>query len=151
MRFDKLTLKVQEALQEAQSLAESYGHQTVEPEHLPISFLKQNEGIIGAILNKLGINSPQIEQELTKYLQKQPSVQGTAAGQVYLSPKLNKLLDKALTEAAQLKDQYVSAEHVLIVIAEEKEGQAGKVLRKAGVTKESIFRVLVEIRNARAD
>ena len=146
MRFDKFTLKVQEALQEAQRLAGSYGHQSVDPEHLLVSFLKQEEGIIGAILNKLGINPQQIERELTKYLQKQPSVQGTAAGQVYLSPKLNKLLDMALTEAAQLKDEYVSAEHVLIVVAEEKEGQAGKVLRKAGVTRESIFRVLVEIR-----
>jgi ATP-dependent Clp protease ATP-binding subunit ClpB len=146
MRFDKFTLKVQEALQEAQTLAGSYGHQSVDPEHLLVSFLKQEEGIIGAILNKLAINPQQIEQELTKYLQKQPSVQGAAAGQVYLSSKLNKLLDKALTEAAQLKDEYVSAEHVLIVIAEDKEGQAGKILRKAGVTKESIFKVLVEIR-----
>ena len=146
MRFDKFTLKVQEALQEAQTLAGSYGHQSVDPEHLLVSFLQQEEGIIGAILNKSGINPQQIEQELTKYLQKQPSVQGTAAGQVYLSPKLNKLLDKALTEAAQLKDEYVSAEHIIIVIAEEKEGKAGEILRKAGVTKESIFKVLVEIR-----
>jgi ATP-dependent Clp protease ATP-binding subunit ClpB len=146
MRFDKFTLKVQEALQDAQSLAGSYGHQMVEPEHLLISFIKQEEGIISAILNKLGAQPKKIEQELTGYLQKQPRIEGSATEQVYLSGRSNKIFDKALTEAAQLKDEYVSAEHVLIVIAEEKEGQAGKILRKAGVTKESIFKVLVEIR-----
>jgi len=146
MRFDKFTLKVQEALQDAQSLAGSYGHQMVEPEHLLISLIKQEEGIISAILNKLGAQPHKIEQELASYLQKQPRIEGSAAGQVYLSGRSNKVFDKALTEAAQLKDEYVSAEHVLIVIAEEKEGQAGKILRKAGVTKDNIFKVLVDIR-----
>jgi ATP-dependent Clp protease ATP-binding subunit ClpB len=146
MRFDKFTLKVQEALQDAQSLAGSYGHQMVEPEHLLISLIKQEEGIISAILNKLGAQPQKIEQELASYLQKQPRIEGSSAGQVYLSGRSNKVFDKALTEAAQLKDEYVSAEHVLIVIAEEKEGQAGKILRKAGVTKDNIFKVLVDIR-----
>ena len=146
MRFDKFTLKVQEALQDAQSLAGSYGHQMVEPEHLLISLIKQEEGIISAILNKLGAQPQKIEQELASYLQKQPRIEGSLAGQVYLSGRSNKVFDKALTEAAQLKDEYVSAEHVLIVIAEEKEGQAGKILRKAGVTKDNIFKVLVDIR-----
>jgi len=146
MRFDKFTLKVQEALQDAQSLAGSYGHQTVEPEHLLVSLIKQEGGIVGAILNKLGSQPQKIEQELTNYLQKQPRIEGSTTEQVYLSGRSNKLFDKALTEAAQLKDEYVSAEHVLIVISEEKEGQAGKILRKAGVTKDSIFGVLVKIR-----
>jgi ATP-dependent Clp protease ATP-binding subunit ClpB len=146
MRFDKFTLKVQEALQDAQSLAGSYGHQMVEPEHLLISLIKQEEGIISAILNKLGAQPQKIEQELASYLQKQPRIEGSSAGQVYLSGRSNKVFDKTLTEAAQLKDEYVSAEHVLIVIAEEKEGQAGKILRKIGVTKDNIFKVLVDIR-----
>jgi len=146
MRFDKFTLKVQEALQEAQSLAGSSGHQEIEPEHLLICFLRQEDGIVPAILNKLNIQPQKIEQELNNHLQKKPSVQGTGAGQVYLGGRLNKLFDKALAEAAQLKDEYVSAEHVLIVMAEEKEGQTGKILRKAGVNKDSIFKVLVDIR-----
>ena len=146
MRFDKFTLKVQEALQDAQSLAGSQGHQTVEPEHLLACFLQQEDGIAGAILNKLNASPQKVEQELNAYLKKQPSVQGAGAGQVYLSGRLNKLFDKALAEAAQLKDEYVSAEHVLIVIAEEKEGQAGKILRQNGITKDNIFKVLVDIR-----
>ncbi len=146
MRFDKFTLRVQEALQEAQSLASSLGHQAIEPEHLLLSFLNQEDGIVGAILKKLNIQPQKIEQELTSYLKRQPSVQGAGTGQVYLGSRLNKIFDKALTEAAQLKDEYVSAEHVLIVTTEEKEGQAGKILRAAGVTRETIFKVLVDIR-----
>ncbi len=146
MRFDKFTLKVQEALQEAQSLAGSLGHQAIEPEHLLVCFLQQEESIAAAILNKLNASPQKIEQELNHYLKKQPSVHGAGSGQAYLGGRLNKLFDKATTEAAQLKDEYVSAEHVLVVIAEEKEGQAGKILRQAGITRDSIFKVLVDIR-----
>jgi ATP-dependent Clp protease ATP-binding subunit ClpB len=146
MRFDKFTLKVQEALQDAQSLAGSLGHQTVEPEHLLVCFLRQEDGIAGAILNKLNASPQKAEQELNHYLKKQPSIRGAGAGQVFLGGRLNKIFDKALTEAAQLRDEYVSAEHVLVVVAEEKEGQAGKIMRQAGVTKDNIFKVLVDIR-----
>jgi ATP-dependent Clp protease ATP-binding subunit ClpB len=146
MRFDKFTLKVQEALQEAQSLAGSMGHQSIEPEHLLICFLRQEDGIAGAIANKLNASPQKIERDLEGYLNKQPSVGGAGAGQVYLGGRLNKIFDKATTEAAQLKDEYVSAEHVLVAIAEEKEGQAGKILRQAGVTKDNIFKVLKDIR-----
>ncbi|MDX9815732.1 MAG: ATP-dependent chaperone ClpB [Smithellaceae bacterium] len=145
MRFDKFTLKVQEALQEAQSYAGSLGHQAIEPEHLLVCFLRQQDGIVSSIINKLSVSPRQIEQELVRFLEKQPCVEGSA-GQVYLSGRLNKIFDKALTEAAQLKDEYVSAEHVLVAISEEKAGEAAKILRKAGITKDSIFKVLVEIR-----
>ena len=146
MRFDKFTLKVQEAIQDAQSLAGTLGHQTIEPEHLLVCFLHQEDGIVGAIMNKLNASPQKTEQELDRYLRKQPSVQGAGSGQVYMGGRLNKIFDKAMTEAAQLKDEYVSAEHVLVVIAEEKEGQAGKILRQAGVTRDNIFKVLVDIR-----
>ncbi|MBP7766206.1 MAG: ATP-dependent chaperone ClpB [Deltaproteobacteria bacterium] len=146
MRFDKFTLKVQEALQDAQTLATTLGHQSIEPEHLLACFLQQPDSIASAILTKLGASPQKIEQELTAHLKKQPSVGGSGAGQVYLGGRLNRLLDKAMTEAAQLKDEYVSAEHVLVAMSEEKEGQAGKTLRQNGVTRDAIFKVLVDIR-----
>jgi len=145
MRFDKFTLKVQEAIQDAQSQAEALGHQALEPEHLLAALLKQENGIAGAILKKMGVSPEQTGQELAEYLKRQPHVEG-AAGQAYLSPRANKLLDKALTEAARLKDEYVSAEHVLIAASEEKDGKAGSILRQAGVTKDKIFQALVEVR-----
>ena len=146
MRFDKFTLKVQEALQDAQSFAGSLGHQAIEPEHLLVCFLRQKDSIAAAILTKLGVTPRQIEQELVKFLEKQPRVEGSAAGQIYISGRLNKIFDKALSEAAQLKDEYVSAEHVFIAITEEKTGDVAKILRKSGITRDSIFKVLVEIR-----
>jgi ATP-dependent Clp protease ATP-binding subunit ClpB len=146
MRFDKFTMKVQEAMQEAQTLASSYGHQAIEPEHLLVAFLRQEEGIVGAILEKLSAKPNQVEQKLVSFLERQPRVEGSATGQTYLSARVNKIFDKALTEAARLKDEYVSAEHVLIAVTEEKTGEAAKILRQVSVTKDSIFKILIEIR-----
>jgi ATP-dependent Clp protease ATP-binding subunit ClpB len=146
MRFDKFTLKVQEALQEAQALAAQSGHQALDTEHLLLSLLKQPEGIVTEILKKLGADPRRIEGELRESLKKIPKVSGAGGGQTYMSPRLNKLLDGALTEAARLTDEYVSAEHVLLAAAEEKEGGAGRILSASGVTKDAIFKVLLEIR-----
>ncbi|MGZ3594272.1 MAG: ATP-dependent chaperone ClpB [Syntrophales bacterium] len=146
MRFDKFTLKVQEALQEAQDIAKKYGNQSVDVEHLLAAFLLQPEGIVGEILKKLGADPRGVETGIKKSLDKLPRVEGAGVGQSYLTPRLNKVLDDALVEAARLKDEYVSAEHILIVMAEEKDGVAGKILRGKGVTKDNIFKVLLEIR-----
>jgi ATP-dependent Clp protease ATP-binding subunit ClpB len=146
MRFDKFTLRVQEALQVALNLASQQGHQGIEPEHLLTAFLEQPEGIVGAVLKKLGADPGQITSELKKSLGKQPRVEGAGLGQPAMTPGLNRVLDRALTEAARLRDEYVSAEHILIVISDEKDGSAAGILRAAGVTKDGIFKVLVDIR-----
>ncbi len=146
MRFDKFTLKVQEALQSAQTLASQHGHPGIEPEHLLMAFLEQPEGIVGAILKKLGVDAGQIASEVKKALGKQPRVDGAGMGQPGITPSLNRVLDLALSEASRLRDEYVSAEHVLIVISDEKDGAAARILRSAGVTKDGIFKVLVDIR-----
>ncbi|MHB9098360.1 MAG: Clp protease N-terminal domain-containing protein, partial [Syntrophales bacterium] len=146
MRFDKFTLKVQEAIQEAQGLAAQYGHQAIDGEHLFLSLLKQPEGIIAEIIKKLGADPRRIEAEVRKALERLPKVEGAGGGQTYMTPRLNKILDAALTEAARLTDEYVSAEHVLIAMADEKESATAKILNATGITKDAIFKVLVEIR-----
>ena len=108
--------------------------------------MQQQDGIASAIVTKLNAAPQKIEQELEAYLKKQPSVAGAGAGQVYLGGRLNKIFDQAMTEAAQLKDEYISAEHVLVAMSEEKEGQAGKTLRQNAVTRDAIFKALVDIR-----
>jgi len=148
MRFDKFTLKVQEALQEAQALANKYGNQGIEAEHLLAAFLSQPEGITGEILKKLGVDPKGIEDEIKRSLERLPKIEGSSTGQTYITSRLNNILDNALVEAARLKDEYVSVEHILVAIAEEKEGAAGKILRGKGITKDNIFRVLVEIRGS---
>jgi len=148
MRFDKFTLRVQEALQEAQSLANKYGHQAVDVEHLFIPLLKQPEGITGEILKKMGVDPRTVENEIMKVIEKQPKIEGSGTGQTYMAPRLNKILDDALVEAARLKDEYVSAEHILTAIIEEKEGAAARILRGQGVTKDNLFKALLDIRGS---
>jgi ATP-dependent Clp protease ATP-binding subunit ClpB len=146
MRFDKFTLKVQEAIQEAQTLAGHYGHQGIDVEHLLFAFLEQPEGMVGSILKKLGTDPGAMAHEVKKALERLPRVEGLGLSQPGITPRLNRVLDHALAEAARLKDEYVSAEHILTVMADEKQGEAVKILRAAGVTKDSILKVLVEIR-----
>ena len=146
MRFDKFTLKVQEAIQDAQGLAGQNGHQAIDPEHLLVSFLKRSEGIVPDILKKMGADPVHIERELGKVLEKLPKIGGAAAGQTYMTPRLNRVLDASLSEAARLTDEYVSAEHLLVAMADEKEGPLAKILAANGITKDAIFKVLVEIR-----
>ncbi len=146
MRFDKFTLKVQEALQETQELAGKYGHQAIDAEHLLVIFLKQKDGIVGSIISKLNRDPKGIEQELTRHLEHLPRVEG--GGQLYISQRLNKIFDAAMVEAARLKDEYLSSEHILIALAEEKEGAASRILKAYGIGKDEIFRVLVDIRGS---
>ena len=146
MRFDKFTLKVQESLQEAQGLAGQYGHQALDVEHLLVSLLKQPESTTSEIFKKLGADPRRIEADLRKALEKLPKVEGGGGGQTYITSRLNRVLDAALSEAARLTDEYVSAEHVLIAMADEKEGPVTKILSSNGITKDGIFKVLVEIR-----
>ena len=148
MRFEKFTLKVQEALAKAQQLAEEHDQQGLEVEHLLLAMLRTPEGIIGAILSKLGADPVRIDAEVEKVLERSPKVTGAATGQIYISPRLKQVLDNAILEAARLTDEYVSAEHILISIAEDKQSASGRILRDAGVTKENIFKVLVDIRGS---
>jgi ATP-dependent Clp protease ATP-binding subunit ClpB len=146
MRFDKFTLKVQEAIQDSQSFANQYRHQAIDVEHVLLSLLRQQDGITTGIFKKLGADPKTVENDLTKHLEKQPRIEGGGTLQTFMTPRLNKLFDAAMVEAARLKDEYVSAEHILIAITDEKEGYAVKILKSAGINKDSLFKILVEIR-----
>ena len=144
MRLDKCTLKLQEAFQNAEGLAGGYGHQGIDAEHILLALIRQPEGTVSEILKKVGAKPEQLAGEIEGILEGLPKVSG--AGQPYLTPRLNDVLNKALTEAARLGDEYVSVEHVLISIADDKDGPAGKKLNQRGVTKDAILKVLVDIR-----
>ena len=146
MRFDKFTLKSQEMIQSAQQIAERFGHQQIEPEHLARALLEQKEGVIPPLLGKIGANQNQLIKELESILERMPSVSGSGTGQVYLSPRAKAVLDRAFAEAEQMKDEYVSLEHILLAILEEKDGKATRAFVAAGVTREGVLNALVEIR-----
>ncbi|NWF94160.1 MAG: ATP-dependent chaperone ClpB [Syntrophaceae bacterium] len=146
MQIEKLTLKAQEALQEAKAIAERKSQQQIDVEHLLLALLMQKEGIVTPILQRLGANPDVIASQLEEELRRIPQVTGRGAGQVYLSGRLNEIFNVAWREAERLTDEYVSTEHLLIAISDEKQGAAYQILRRAGVTREEIFRVLQEIR-----
>jgi len=146
MRFDKFTLKSQEMIQSAQHLAERFGQQQIEPEHLARALLEQREGVIPPLLGKIGANQNQLIKELEAIIERMPSVSGAGTGQVYLSTRAKAVLDRAFAEAEQMKDEYVSLEHILLAVLEEKDGKATRAFASAGVTREAVLNALVEIR-----
>ncbi len=146
MRFDKLTIKSQEVIQGAQALAGQLGHQQIEPEHLLRVMLEQSEGIVRSILQKLGASPEGVLREVTDALDRKSKVSGAAIGDVYLSPVTKKVLDSAFAEAAKMKDEYVSIEHILVAMTEEKKTEAAGILAGAGVTRETVLKVLLDIR-----
>src|SRR5437773_2125403 len=144
MRLDKFTIKAQEALQAAQSLAEQQNHQAIEPEHLLAALIEQREGIVGPLLAKLGARPDTIQQTLGAELAKLPAVRG-GSGQ-YLGERTRQGLERAQAEALRLKDDYVSTEHLLIALAQDRDGAAGRVLAQNGVTAEAVYKALAEVR-----
>jgi len=146
MRLDKLTLKAQEAVQGAQQLAERFGHQQIEPEHLLRVILDQKEGVIPPLLGKIGANQGQLLSEMDRAIARIPKVSGGGFAQVYISPRTKSVLDAAFKEAEQMKDQFVSLEHILLAALEDGTGEGAKVLKAAGITREALLKALVDIR-----
>jgi len=144
MRLDKFTVKAQEALQAAQSKADQHNHQAIEPEHLLSALLEQREGVVGPVLAKLGARPDAIQRELEAALGKLPAVKG-GSGQ-YLGDRTRQTLERAQKEAERLKDEYVSTEHLLLALAQDRDGAGGRTLAGAGVNAEAIYKALVEIR-----
>src|SRR5688500_11218037 len=145
MRLDKFTIKAQEALQAAQSLADQRGHQTLEPEHLLLALLQQREGVVSPVLGKLGVRTDALREQLEAEVGKMPQVRGGGSGQ-YVGERLRQTLERAQREAERLKDDYVSTEHLLVAIAQERDGGAARVLAAAGVTPDALYRALVDVR-----
>ena len=142
MRSDKLTLKVQEALQVAQRRAETLKSAQLEPEHLLEALIWQEDGIVEPLLKKLGISLDSLRSELDRHFSSQPKVDGT---QLSMSPGLNSVLQQAEKEADQFKDEYISSEHLMLALAAS-EGFAGEILRRIGATKDNILKALASIR-----
>lgn len=146
MRFDKFTIKSQELIQNARSMASKHNNQQIEPEHLLLAMLNEPEGIARAMLDKLGVSSDDVSRELDASIDRFPKVSGSTVGDAFISPRTKTVLDAAFAEAAKMKDQYVSIEHIFLSISDEKKGEAAKILREKGISRETILKVLLDIR-----
>ena len=138
MRLDRFTDKAQEALQEAAELARATGNQAVEPEHLLLSLVREDEGVARALLEHAGASFQALQPALISAIERFPKVSG--AGQPYLSEGLNKTLEQAEREAERLKDEYISTEHLLLSLSDL------KILKDAGATHEALLRALRPLR-----
>ncbi|MBI1818735.1 MAG: AAA family ATPase, partial [Nitrospirae bacterium] len=149
IRPEKLTIKTQEALKTAQIEAEKRNHQQIDVEQLLFVLIDQEGGVVLPILKKLGANSEGIKKSLEEELKKAPQVTGggISSGQVFVTPRLIQIFEKAEKEADYLKDDYISTEHLLLAMSEDF-GAVGKLLKSQGVHKEKILKVLVEIRGS---
>jgi ATP-dependent Clp protease ATP-binding subunit ClpB len=144
----RLTQKTQEALHDAQTKALRFGHTEVDAEHLLLALIDQPDGLAPNLLQRAGVEVDGVRSDLEAELERRPRVSGPGAapGQVYVSRRLNELLDKAQAEAERLKDEYVSVEHVLLVLVGD--GAAGRILGGRGLTHDRLLEVLTQVRGS---
>ncbi len=146
VRFDKFTLKAQEAVQSAQDIAARHDHQQIEPLHLLGALVAQKDGIVAPLLERLGVRPDTLAGEIETRLGRIPKV--TGAVQQSLSPASNKVLEGAFVEAEQFKDEYVSTEHILLAIATIRKDEAAELLAKYGASREAILQALTSVRGS---
>src|SRR5437763_418785 len=144
-RLDKLTQKAQEAVQQAQAVAEKNENQVMFPLHLLIALCEEKEGIVRPVLEKTGVQPDAIVTEARRLLGNVPKATGMQPG-MYLSQPLNQVLERAFDEAGRFKDEFVSTEHLLLSIAEQRGDPAGQLLDRAGATHDAILKALVSVR-----
>jgi ATP-dependent Clp protease ATP-binding subunit ClpB len=146
LRFDKMTVKAQEALQQAQEVAARHENQAVEPVHLLEALVQQQDGVVPPLLARVGIRTEQLTQEIEREIAGLPKVQGFA--QQHLGRPLNDILENSFNEATKFKDEYVSTEHLFLAIAAADRDPAGKLLKKLGASYEAILQALAGVRGS---
>ncbi|MGH2461418.1 MAG: Clp protease N-terminal domain-containing protein, partial [Chloroflexota bacterium] len=147
MGFERFTERAQEALQHAQQLLVELRHNQLDVEHLLLALLDQQEGLAVEILERLGVDVQAFRRRIWEALESSPRVyQAGGVGQVYMTPRLKFVFDRAIEEANRLRDEYVSTEHLLIAVVAEREGISARLFRGLGVDPEKVYRALAEIR-----
>jgi ATP-dependent Clp protease ATP-binding subunit ClpB len=146
MNPNKLTVKSQEALETARAIAEENGNQAIEPEHLLLSLLRDDEGIPSSILKKAGANIDYVRTKAEESVGKFPKISGGGVANQYLSQPLAKVLDAAEREASQMRDEFVSTEHILLALLGEKNTDSFKILSSQGLNRDLVLKALREIR-----
>jgi ATP-dependent Clp protease ATP-binding subunit ClpB len=144
LRFEKMTVKAQEALQSAQEVAASHENQQIEPVHLLAALVAQADGVVSPLLARLGIRSEMLSQDLEREMGRLPKVTGYA--QQNMSRALNDVLERAFKEAENFKDEYVSTEHMFLAIAGQDRDPAGQLLKRQGASHEAILQALTGLR-----
>ena len=147
IRWDKFTVKAQEAVQRASELASEHGNPEVLPIHLLAAMLEDKEGIVPPVLEKIGLGVQAVLNDIYQQIERLPKISGAAA-QASLSQAANQLLDRAFKEADTFKDEYVSTEHLLLAVTQLKGDPAQAILSRHGATHDAILKALTSIRGS---
>ncbi|MBN1692991.1 MAG: AAA family ATPase [Dehalococcoidales bacterium] len=148
MRQERFTEQAQEAIQASQQMAMQFKHSQWDVEHILLALLVQRQGLVGEILKELNVNTEGIRNQLEEILRNTPKV-AYQTGQIYATPRIAQLMQKADEEANRLKDDFISTEHLLIAIVSDDKGDAAKLLHSAGVNQEKVYAALQKLRGSR--
>ena len=148
MRFDRFTERAQEAAQRAAEIIQRYGHNQIDTEHILLALIEQPQGVIPQILDLLKVDSAAISERLDYILRTSPkaNIFGGGAGQIFITPRVKRIIDLANEEANRLKDEYISTEHIFLAIMSERTTPAARLLEGAGVTRERVYEAIQQIR-----
>jgi ATP-dependent Clp protease ATP-binding subunit ClpC len=148
MRFDRFTERAQDAAARAYEILQRYGHNQVDTEHILLALLEQPEGVIPQILEKLGVDQELIKKRLDDVLRASPkaAIYGGGTGQVFITPRVKRIVDLANDEASRFKDEFISTEHLFLAILSERNTAVARILMEAGITKERVYDTIKDIR-----
>jgi ATP-dependent Clp protease ATP-binding subunit ClpC len=148
MRFDRFTERAQEAAQRAAEIIQRYGHNQIDTEHILLALIEQPQGVIPQILEFLKIDAASLTERLDYILRTTPkaNIFGGGAGQIFITPRVKRIIDLANEEANRLKDEYISTEHIFLAILNERSTPAARLLEGAGVTRERVYEAVQQIR-----
>jgi len=148
MRFDRFTERAQEAAQRAAEIIQRYGHNQIDTEHILLALIEQPQGVIPQILDLLKVDSASLTERLDYILRTSPkaNIFGGGAGQIFITPRVKRIIDLANEEANRLKDEYISTEHIFLAILSERSTPAARLLEGAGVTRERVYEAVQQIR-----
>lgn len=148
MRFDRFTERAQDAAARAYEILQRYGHNQVDTEHILLALLEQPEGVIPAMLEKMSIEVEPLRYKLDEVLKQTPrsGIYGGGTGQVFITPRVKRIIDLANEEANRLRDEYISTEHIFLAILTERRTPVARILGDAGVTKEKVIDVIKDMR-----
>jgi len=148
MRFDRFTERAQEAAQRAAEIIQRYGHNQIDTEHILLALIEQPEGVVPQILEALKVDAKSLSERLDYILRTSPkaNIFGGGAGQIFITPRVKRIIDLANEEANRLKDDYISTEHIFLAILNERSTPAARLLEGAGVTRERVYEAVQQIR-----
>src|SRR5262245_37926617 len=148
MRFDRFTERAQEAAQRAAEIIQRYGHNQIDTEHILLALIEQPGGVIPQILEKLSVSPEALTERLDATLRASPkaNIFGGGAGQIFITPRVKRIIDLANEEANRLKDEYISTEHIFLAILTERNTPAARILESAGLSRDRVYDAIQDLR-----